>query len=207
MFVFYLFAIENLLVSTITTYLAGVQYHLTMMDSGLTVWSPKLHQLIKGSQRDEADFIPAHKRLKEPFTRQMILAACALSFSNLSDPNLAHGLHAAMCLGLMFLFRKSEYLTGPDRQPKLQGPRVVTLVAENLRFWYGDDSIDADQWQRLPNALPDFISMYIAGHKGDQFGKGATRFFPSEPNNIHCMCSVVLTHAKLAKLKPGQPVL
>jgi hypothetical protein len=206
MFVTYLFSIENLLVSTIKTYLAGVQHNLTMDNTGLTVWSPKLHQIIKGSQRDEADFTPAHKRLKLPFTRQMILSACALFFNRLSDHLLAIALHAAMCMGLMFLFRKSEYLTGPDRKPKLQGPRTVTLVAENLRFWYGETNYGSDQWQQLPNYLPEFISMYIAGHKGDQFGKGATRFFPSEPHNMHCMCKVLHHYVKLAQLKPGQPV-
>jgi hypothetical protein len=57
-FVTYLFAFELLRISTITTYLAGLQHTLVTSDIPRTVWSPALHQTIRGFTRDEVALFP-----------------------------------------------------------------------------------------------------------------------------------------------------
>jgi hypothetical protein len=205
-FVVYLFLIEKLQTSTITTYLAGVQHHLTMQDTGLTVWSKPVHQVLKGFQRDEATYLPQNKKLKYPFTRSMILFGANKLLIYVKDPLLAVAMHAALCLGLMFLFRKSEYLTGSDGQPRRINGKVVTLLAKDLCFWYGYKPYPASSSVDIPATQPDMISMYLPFTKGDQFGKGATRFFIAEPSNPDCMVRIIHTYCRAASLRPNDPI-
>jgi hypothetical protein len=106
----------------------------------------------------------------------------------------------------MFLFRKSEYLTGSDCQPRRVNGKVATLIAQNLCFWYGYKSYPASLGIEIPAIQPDMISMYLPFTKGDQFGKGATRFFIAEPSNPHCMVRVVHTYCRAASLRANDPI-
>ena len=147
--------------------------------------------------------------MKYPFIRQMILHANNTYFRTFrySNPILGYALHAAMCLGLMFLFRKSEYLTDKTGQRKTVNGHAVTLTADDLHLWYGDKSYPASDGINIPTQPPDMISMYLGYSKADQFGKGANRFFPAEPTNPDCMCKVVHQYCRNAQLQPQDPIL
>ena len=171
-----------------------------------SIWSPAVHQVMRGFTRDEAIYLPMRKKIKLPFTRAMILSGADQILRHLIDPLLAVAMHAAMCLGFMFLFRKSEFLTGPDGLPRKVNSAHATLVAEDLFFWYGSDSYPATAGMNIPATHPEMISMFIAVSKGDQFGKGATRFFIAEPSNPLCMVKVVHTYCRAVTLRKGDPV-
>lgn len=197
----FLFLFERLQTSTITTYLAGLQHQLTLIDSPFSVWSPSVHQVLKCYQREEAIHLPQRQKVKLPFTREMILFAFNHILRHLPDPIYAIALHAAMCMGLMFLFRKSEYLTSKDGRPKLLNGRPITLMASDVVFWFGTTPYPATMGFRLPLTNPDMVSMYLAFSKSDQFGKGATRFFPAETHNPNCMVRVLYLYCRIAELR------
>jgi hypothetical protein len=111
-------------------------------------------------------------------------------------------IYAALCMGLMFLFRKSESLTDPNRKPKITEGVVVTLLASNVHFWYGSTPY-ASCDPSLPHSPPDLLSMFLPLSKGDPYGKGATRFFPRAPSNPLCMVSYVHSYALQARLRPA----
>lgn len=205
----YLFVFDDKKTTTITNYLAGLQNHLVMADVDLTVWSPKLHQAMKGYRREEATTLPLHLSIKFPFTNSMILTArdkiLAPVLAN-NNPFLLDSIDAALCMGLMFLFRKSEYLTGPTGTPKKISNRVATLTAENTLLWYGEKSYTASCGSKLPHRPPDMISMFLEFSKGDQFGKGATRFFPAESTNPECMVRRVHKYIRQANLHALNPI-
>ena len=46
--------------------------------------------------------------------------------------------------------------------------------------------------------------LFIYLYKGDPFGKGATRFFPSDPGNPHCVVRILFDYVVQAKLQPPQ---
>jgi len=137
-FVTYLFVVTNLKLSTITTYLAGVQHHLVMNDVPKSVWSKNLHQVMKGYERKEAIFSPMNERAKIPFTRHMILVALDWLSCRYGKENFwVLAMHAALCMGFMFLFRKSEFLTKSDGKPKVNDSGIiVTLQAEDVELWF-----------------------------------------------------------------------
>jgi hypothetical protein len=207
-FAVYLFTFEHLKTVTITNYFAGMQNQLVTIDAPQTVWSPALHQTMKGMKRDESNYSPIAKRMKLPFVRQMILHANNLYFKKFRLTAPVHGaaLHAAMCLGLMFLFRKSEYLTNKNGLRKNVNGHPVTLIANDVQLWYGNKFYPASAGHKLPKLPPDMISMFLGYSKADQFGKGANRFFPAEPNNKDCMCKVVHHYCRIADLQPQQPI-
>lgn len=207
-YIAYIFVICKLQTSTITTYLAGVQNHLATNDIPLKVWAPAVHQTIKGHRRDEAEYLPQHKKLKYPFTNSMILRAKYRTLADLqrTNPFQATAIDAAMCMGLMFLFRKSEYLTPPNGRPKLINNAIATLIAKNVKLWYGETGLTADMGSRLPRQPPDMISMYLPFSKNDHFGKGATRYFPAEHSNNHCMVKRTYQYIRQAQLQPNSPI-
>ena len=199
-FVSYLFTFEHLAYGTIKTYLAGVQYHLFLSDAGVSVWSPALHQVLKGFFRLESVERPLSLRHKLPFTRSMVESSRTLILDHL-PPFEALSIYAALCMGLMFLFRKSEFLTDKHRRPKTTNGVVVTLLASNVHFWFGNTPV-ASCDPSLPSALPDLMSMFLPLSKGDPYGKGATRFFPIARDNPLCMVSFVYRYALQAQLRP-----
>jgi hypothetical protein len=103
-------------------------------------------------------------------------------------------------MGFMFLFRKSEYLTGPNKTPKLVNGQVHTLIASDTNFWFGNTSFPAHS-SSFPHQLPDMMSMYLPLSKGDPLGKGATRFFPSDVANPSCLVRIVFHYVRQANLK------
>jgi len=198
-YVVYLFSFAKLAHGTIITYLAGLQHHFYLSDAGVSVWSPLIHQILKGFFRLESVERPLSLRHKLPFTRSMVESSRQLILNRLPRfEGLA--IYAALCMGLMFLFRKSEYLTDDKRKPKVTNGVVVTLLASNVHFWYGSTPYAACD-PLLPSSPPDLLSMYLPLSKGDPYGKGATRFFPLAPSNPLCMVSFVHSYAKQAQLR------
>ena len=114
-YVTYLFVFETLHISTVTTYLAGLQHRLAISDVPRSVWSQALHQTIRGFTRDEVSLFPHRRHIKIPFTRSMIKTAYEQILLKINEAQSIITLsnHAALCMGLMFLFRKSEYLNQP----------------------------------------------------------------------------------------------
>jgi len=208
-FVTYLFAFELLRISTITTYLAGLQHTLVTSDIPRTVWSPALHQTIRGFTRDEVALFPERRHIKIPFTRSMIKAAYDRILLKISYPNSIITLanHAALCMGLMFLFRKSEFLTGVDKKVKRTNNLTVTLLAKNCQLWYDDNSsFKASEGCLFPSLPPVYLSIYLEATKNDQFGKGAQRFFPADPSNPDCMVLIVFKYLRVADLRDDDPI-
>ena len=207
-FVAYLFIMQKMQTTSITNYLAGVQNHLATNDVPLKVWSPAVHQSLKGHRRDEAVYLPQNKKMKFPFTNSMILQTRTKTLAKLiqTNPFLANAIDAAMCMGLMFLFRKSEYLTKKDGKPKYINKHVATLQAKNVQVWYGTTGYPAHLSFQLPSHPPDMISMFLPFSKNDHFGKGATRYFPAEPNNPNCMVKRTHRYLRAATLRPDDPI-
>jgi hypothetical protein len=130
-YVVYLFSFAKLAHGTIITYLAGLQHHFYLSDAGVSVWSPLIHQILKGFVRIESDERPLSLRHKLPFTRSMVESSRQLILNRLPRfEGLA--IYAALCMGLMFLFRKSEFLTDDKRKPKVTNGVVVTLLASKI---------------------------------------------------------------------------
>ena len=191
-YVSYLFVIEGLRLSTINTYLAGLQHFLITHDIlQSTIWSKPLHQLLKGFQYQESVERPMSIRHKLPLTLSIIFNGYNQVISNptspfwrsqslslwSTSPFVKHSFLAALCFGFMFLLRKSEFLTNSDRIPKITQSRVATIIASNTHFWFGETPCPA-HGPFPPTGYPDMMSIYLPISKGDPFGKGATRFFP-----------------------------
>ena len=167
-----------------------------------SIWTPQLTRVVTGIQRINALENPAYKKVKFPFGLHMINVA----FTNLLNSGATfpeRAMHASLCMGFMFLFRKSEFLTDSSGRPKLRGSIPMTLSSDDTFLWYGDTSYSANCTD-IPKLVPDFISMFLPFTKGDQFGKGATRFFPCDKENPNCLVKVVHAYLLEAKLKPGQ---
>jgi hypothetical protein len=79
--------------------------------------------------------------------------------------------------------------------------RPIAVTAQNILFWFGDSCVSA-AGPFPPTILPDFISIFIIVSKADQFGKGATRFFPADHSNPNCLTRWVYLYAKRARLAP-----
>ena len=198
----YLFIIENLAFNTIKTYIAGLQFFLYTQDYiTTTIWSPKLHQSLKGFYLQESREKPLADRHKLPITLSMIFWGNQHVISVSKNTFVKKALFASLCVGFMFLFRKSEYLTAKNRQPKIVYGVAATLIASNTHFWFKDAHYTASG--PFPaNFVPDMMSIYLALSKGDPYGKGATRFFPGDPSNPHCLVKIVFDYVLNAKLLP-----
>ena len=208
-YVTYLFAFELLRLSSITNYLAGLQHTLATSDIPRTVWSAPLHQTMRGYARDEVSLFPERRQIKIPFTRAMIKTAHQRLLSTIYGPHSIVTLanHAALCMGLMFLFRKSEFLTGLDKKVKKTNNLTVTLLSKNCQLWYEDgSSYKASEGRSLPSQPPVYLSIYLEATKNDQFGKGAQRFFPSDPSNPDCMVNIVYQYIRVADLTDNDPL-
>lgn len=206
-FVAYLFHFEHVKLSSIGTYLAGVQHFLSVNDVPVRVWSKALSQQIKGHEREEEVLYPDRKKVRLPFTRHMILKAWALVLSVMTDRHQALAIYAALCLAFIFLFRKSEFLTGNDRKPKVINGKTATLIAKNLQFHYPNgDVFSAADGMAIPERCPEFMSMHLLCSKNDQIGKGASRFAPSDPSNPHCAVRIVHAYCRTAGLRGDSPV-
>ena len=217
-YVSYLFVMEGLHLSTITTYLAGLQHFFLSNDVVRTsIWSKPLHQVLKGFQYQEAVERPMSSRHKLPLTLSMIFQGYQQVISNpfspfwhvnsltlwATSPFVRQALFASLCMGFMFLFRKGEFLTNADRLPKLSHSRIATLIASNTHFWF--DSIPYSADGPFPaSGYPDMLSIYLPISKGDPFGKGATRFFPSDSGNPSCLVRIVYDYVSQARLSPNQ---
>ena len=210
----YLFIIENLSAKTIRTYIAALQYFLFSNDYIKTsVWTPRLNQSLKAYVLQESRERPLSQRHKLPITLSMIFWGYHNVIKSPSHPfwpnqsisMYAHvpfvhsALLASLCMGFMFLFRKSEYLTGPDRSPKIANSQIHTLIAADTNFWYGDLAYPASS-PSFPSTLPTMLSIYLPLSKGDPLGKGATRFFPADPNNPSCLVSIIFAYVRQANL-------
>jgi hypothetical protein len=183
-YVAWLFCLQDFQVSSITTYLASLQFHISnTFNSSFTIWHPALHRLLQGCTRLQNIEQPLFNRAKLPFSRALILFG---QLHVLGPSPMAEAFHAALCFGFMFLLRKSEFLTPPSGTPRLVARFRMTISADNVLFWFGELSIAS--CAPLPSStLPDFVSIFILASKADQFGKGATQFFPSDPTATRSM--------------------
>ncbi len=77
---------------------------------------------------------------------------------------------ASLCMGFMLLFRKSKYLTSPNKVPKIANDQVYTLVASDINFWFNDKCFPA-YGTSFPARLPDVMFMYLPISNGDPFRK------------------------------------
>ena len=166
---------EGLHLSTITTYLAGLQHFFLVNDvTQSSIWTKQLHQVLKGFQHQEAVERPMSLRHKLPLTLSMIFQGYHQVISNpqspfwqansltlwATSPFVRQALFASLCMGFMFLFRKGEFLTNTDRIPKVSHSRVATLTASNTHFWFNNVPISASGPFPL-NAHPDMVSIYL----------------------------------------------
>lgn len=161
------------------------------------MWHPKLHRFLKGLFREQCVEMPIFNRIKLPFTRALILIS---QVKVLSSSNFHEAVHAALCFGFMFLLRKSEFLTDKFGKPKYIDKKPIAVKAQNVMFWFGDSAIPSTG--SLPQkTFPDLISIFIVTSKADQFAKGSTRFFPSDPRNPNCVVKWVYRYAIHANLQ------
>ena len=202
-YVTYLFVVENLSLSTIKTYVAGLQFFLFSRDYiDSSIWTPRLHQCLKGFKLQESSEIPLSQRFKLPITLSMIFWGRDNILKDCYNPFVKMSLFTALCVGFMFLFRKSEYLTEKNGRPKgIQGKSLSTLIASNTHFWFGDSACPAHGPFPI-TGFPDMMSIYLPFSKGDPYGKGATRFFPSDKTNPNCLVRLVYSYITQANLKP-----
>ena len=202
-YVAYLFIFQNLAYATVKTYVAGLQFYLFTNDySTSSIWSPQLNQSLKGFLLRECRERPLSERSKLPVTLSMIFWGRDNILVKSSSPLVRSALLAALCIGFMFLFRKSEYLTDKNRRPKMSYGVISTLTAEFTHFWFNDIPYEASSPQFPIGQLPSMMSMYLPLSKGDPLGKGATRFFPSDPKNPDCLVRVAFEYIVQAKLRP-----
>jgi hypothetical protein len=205
-YVSYLFIIEKLASATIKTYLAGLQFYLFSNDYiSTSIWSPRLHQCLKGFFLQESIEKPLSKKFKLPFTLSMIFWARDNILCRAQDQFIKSALFSALCVGFMFLFRKSEYLTSSNRIPKSSRGIISTLLAKNTHFWFDEESYAASGPFPI-QFVPSMMSIYLPLSKGDPYGKGATRFFPGDLSNPHCLVRLVFAYIKYAKLTPECPL-
>ena len=201
LYVSWLYGFNNFQHSSLTTYLAGLQFHITnTYCSNFTIWHPALHRVLAGFYRLQSIEVPVFNRSKLPFTRQLIIFAQRFV---LGTSSMAEAHHAALCFGFMFLLRKSEYLTNSLGHPRMVLNLQMTIIAANVLFWFGNLSVPASgPFPPLINSFPDFVSIFIPVSKADQFGKGATRFFPADHSNANCLCRWMYLYAFHAHLQP-----
>jgi hypothetical protein len=201
-FAVWLFLYEGFQVASIKNYIAAISFlffvnHITTA----SLWNPFLNRVVKGIERECAREKPAFNRCKLPFTRTMIIIAWALVLDCGSCFEL-RAIHAALCMGFMFLFRKSEYLTDDRGRGKMNGTIPVTLLADNVLLWYGNTSFPSTA-RNIPLHPPEFLSIFLPFSKSDQFGKGASRFFPADSTCPTCMVKIVHAYIVEADLQPG----
>ena len=201
-YVAYLFVFQNLAYHTVKTYVAGLQYYLFTNDLSTSIWTPQLHQSLKGFLLRESREKPLSERTKLPVTLSMIFWARDNIIAKSPSPFVRSALLASLSVGFMFLFRKSEYLTERNRRPKISYGMVSTLTAEYTHFWFGDVPFSADSKNFPERLLPSMISMYLPLSKGDPLGKGATRFFPADWSNPDCLVRIAYIYISQACLNP-----
>ena len=202
-FAVWMFYYRGLSFQTIKTYIAGVSFILFVNHLiPATLWHPHLNRIVKGIERECAMESPIYRHTKLPFTRNMAAIALEHILDNGSIFEL-RAIYAAICLALMFLFRRSEFLTDARGQGKVVDGKTVTLLSDDVFLWYGDVAYPAHS-KRIPLAPPEFLSMFLPRSKGDPMGKGATRFFPANPNCSTCLVKIVHAYLLEANLSPGQ---
>jgi len=75
-YVSWLFARKNFQCSSITTYLAGLQFHINnTFSSPISIWHKELHRVLAGFRRLQVLEAPIFNKAKLPFTRALILLA------------------------------------------------------------------------------------------------------------------------------------
>ena len=57
----------------------------------------------------------------------------------------------------------------------------------------------------VSRALYPGISTFLPRHKGDQLGKGSTRFFLARPDDPNCLVCIIYKYARAARLRAGAP--
>jgi len=201
-FAAYSFFFRGLAPNTIRSYIQGVDHHLKMSNiiSG-TVWHPALNQTLRGIDRQASFETALINRAKLPFSLPLILMARSNVLSNGETFEL-YSVFAALCMGFMFLFRKSEYLTDKRGKGKLVHGECCTLLSDNVLLWWGTTSYPSTS-RFLPFTPPDYISIYLPRTKGDPYGKGATRFFPRLVGGQFCLVTVIYIYVKHAGLRSG----
>lgn len=201
-FAAYLFFFRGLAPSTIRSYIQGVDHQLKISNiiSG-TVWHPALNQTLKGIDRQTSFESALINRAKLPFSLPLILLARSSVLLDLESFEL-YSVFAALCMGFMFLFRKSEYLTDHRGKGKTVRGEKCTLLSDNVLLWWGSISYPSTA-RCFPSTPPDYISIYLPRSKGDPYGKGATRFFPRQLGGRFCLVTVIFIYIKNADLRSG----
>lgn len=202
MFAAYLFFFRGLAPSTIRSYIQGADHHLKMANIiGGTVWHPALNQTLRGIDRQTSFESALINRAKLPYSLPLILLSRSAVLDNTRTFDL-YAVFAAECMGFMFLFRKSEFLTDKHGKGKMVHGEKCTLLSDNVLLWWGTTSYPATS-RFLPLTPPDYISIFLPRSKGDPYGKGATRFFPRQANGQFCLVTVIYIYVKFADLRPG----
>lgn len=201
-FAAYLFFFRGLQPSSIRSYISGVNHQLNLANiiPG-SIWTSILNQVMRGIDRQTSIETPLINRAKLPFSLPLILLARSETLGNCLNFEL-HAIFAALCLGFMFLLRKSEFLTNGKGYAKTSQGVQSTLLAENVHLWWGENVFVATSTY-FPMLPPDFISVYLPRSKGDPLGKGATRFFPRQSGVQFCLVSAVYTYVRDARLRTG----
>ena len=203
-FVTWMFVYEGLKDNTIASYQSGVQYNLSTNNiTQINLNHSILTQLKHGITREVSVETPLFNRSKWPFTRKMVQIAYKVILKGAPTFSLK-AIHAALCLGLMFLFRKSEYLTDNKGNGKIKEGEIITLLSENVTLWYGDNHPINATCEVIPDIPPTALSMFLPRSKGDPYGKGATRYFPADTGNPNCLVKIIWEYIKEAKLRRGQ---
>ena len=127
-------------------------------------------------------------------TIAIVLKATALALGIPADRISCHSLRVG---GLVVLFAAEI----SDSLKQLANGVVVTLLASNVHFWFGNTPV-ASCDPLLPSAFPDLLSMFLPLSKGDPYKKGATRFFPIARDDPLCMVPFVYRYSLLAPLRP-----
>lgn len=201
-FAAYLFFFRGLQPPTIRSYIQGTDHHLRMLNiiPG-SVYHPALNQTLRGIDRQASFETALINRAKLPFSLPLILLARSKTLRGAVGFEL-HAIFVALCIGFMFLLRKSEYLPNKAGKGRKVNGINYTLLSDNVYLWWdGTPYLSTSSF--LPSTPPDYISIFLDRSKGDPLGKGATRFFPRQPGANFCLVTVVYRYVKEARLRPG----
>lgn len=201
-FAAYSFFFRGLQPGTIRSYLQGVDHHLKMSNIiAHTLWHPALNQTLQGIDRESSFETALINKSKLPFSLPLILLARSHVLANASTFEL-HAVFSALCLGFMFLLRKSEFLTDKHGKGRVERGVHYTLLSDVVLLYWGDFCYPSTS-RFLPNTPPDYISIFLPRSKGDPMGKGATRFFPRQKGAGFCLVTTIYIYVLHAGLRPG----
>ena len=200
-FAAYSFFFRGLQPATIRSYLQGVDHHLKMANIiSRTIWHPALNQTLQGIERESSFESALINKSKLPFSLPLILFARSHVLANTVSFEL-YAIFSALCLGFMFLLRKSEFLTDKKGKGKVERGIQYTLLSDTVLLYWGDVCYPSTS-RFLPPTPPDFISIFLPRSKGDPMGKGATRFFPRQKGAGFCLVTVIYVYVRQANLRP-----